>query len=119
MPRRLCAWAGMAAALLLSGCAQQAATEQGQKIHQLYGIIFVLAVLVFLLVEGVLIWSIVRFRKRDDTPPPQTVGSNRTLIGFFAFGAILVSVLFPFGERALSAVDRQDPFPQVSIRVEG
>jgi cytochrome c oxidase subunit 2 len=109
------AWA---AAFLLSGCAQRGATTQGREIHNLYGIIFVLAAFVFVLVEGLLLWSVVRFRKRDDAPAPQTFGSNRALIGFFAFGTILVSVLFPFGEKALSVVQRQDPFPPVRIRVE-
>jgi cytochrome c oxidase subunit II len=115
---RLIAAAG-GAAMALSGCAQSGATKQGQQIHQLFVIILILAGAVFLLVEGLLAWAIVRYRKRDDSAPPQDFGSNRALVGFFAFGAVVVAILFPFGERALSAVDHQDPFPQVSIRLEG
>ena len=69
---RVPAAAGGAAALLLSGCTYKGATAQGQQIHTLYGIIFALAALVFVLVEGLLVWSIVRFRKRDDAPAPQS-----------------------------------------------
>jgi cytochrome c oxidase subunit 2 len=106
-----------AGALLLSACAQQGATDQGQKIHGLYGIILGLGAFVFVLVEGLLIYSIVRFRKRDEQPPPQVFGSNRALVGFFAFGAVLVAVLFPFGERTLSDVQKQEP-ALVNLRVE-
>jgi cytochrome c oxidase subunit 2 len=113
---RLFAGAG-AVALVLPACAKQGATLQGQEIHELYGIILGLAAFVFVLVEGLLIWSIVRFRKRDDTPPPQVFGSNRALTGFFAFGAIIIAVLFPFGERTLMDVTKQEP-PLVKIRVE-
>jgi cytochrome c oxidase subunit II len=118
MRRRWRLFAGVgAAALLLSACAQQGATDTGQEVHRLYGIIFVLAAFVFVLVEGLLIWSIIRFRKRDEEPPPQVFGSNRALVGFFAFGAVIIAVLFPFGERTLMDVQRQEP-PLVNIRVE-
>jgi cytochrome c oxidase subunit II len=107
-----------ACAVLLSGCAQAGATEQGREIHSLYGIIFVLAAFVFVLVEGILLWCIVRYRRRGDAAPPQTFGSSRALIAFFAFGAVMVSVLFPFGERTLAFVLRQDPSAAIDIRME-
>jgi cytochrome c oxidase subunit II len=111
-------FAGIAAGVfLLVGCARQGASEQGQEVHNLYLIILALGGFVFILVEGLLLWSIVRYRKRDDQPAPQTFGSTRALIGFFAFGAVLVAVLFPFGERALSDVESPEP-PGVNIRIE-
>ena len=115
MRNRLIAGAGLL--VLLTGCAHTSATSQGQNVHNLYGIILAMAAVVFVLVEGLLIYSIIRFRRRDDRPAPQILGSNRTLIAFFAFGAILVSILFPFGERALSAVLAPE-LPGESIRIE-
>ena len=115
MRNRLIAGAGLL--VLLTGCAHTSATSQGQNVHNLYGIILVMAAVVFVLVEGLLIYSIIRFRRRDDRPAPQIFGSNRTLIAFFAFGAIIVSILFPFGERALSAVLAPE-LPGESIRIE-
>src|SRR5438067_11440029 len=109
---RLWLWT-TACAVLLSGCAQAGATEQGQEIHDLYGIIFVLAAFVFVLVEGLLLWSVIRYRRRDDAPVPQTFGSNRALVAFFAFGVVIVAILFPFGERTLAFVLHQDPNPAV------
>ena len=104
--------------LLFAGCAQQGATVQSHAVHHLYLVILALATPVFLLVEGLLLWSVVRYRRRDDEPAPQTLGGNRALIGFFAFGAVIVAVLFPFGEQALSVVDHQDPNPVIDIRLE-
>jgi cytochrome c oxidase subunit 2 len=77
-----------------------------------------LAAPVFLVVEGLLIWSIVRFRKRDTAAPPQTVGGNRSLGVFFAIPAIIVATLFPFGEATLMKIEKAE-VPQVKIDVEG
>ena len=38
---------------------------------------------VFVAVEGLLLWNVIRYRKRDDSPVPQTVGRPITLVGFF------------------------------------
>jgi cytochrome c oxidase subunit II len=104
---------------LLAGCAREGGTLQAHEIHQLYITILVLGAFVFVLVEGILLWSIIRYRKRDDTEAPQSFGSNRALAGFFAFGAVIVAVLFPFGERTLGFVQAQEPNPALNIRIEG
>ena len=51
--------------------------------------------------EGLLLWNITRYRKRDDTPAPQTVGKPTTIVGFFLIGAVIIAILFPFGLIAL------------------
>jgi cytochrome c oxidase subunit II len=104
--------------LLLTGCAKEGISSQGKDVHQLYGIIMILAAPVFLVVEGLLIWCVVRYRKRDETPPPQTVGGRRSLGVFFAIPAVIVAVLFPFGESTLMKIEKQET-PQVVIKVEG
>lgn len=108
-------------ALFGTGCAQAGATVQGQKIHGLYVVIAIMAVPVFLAVEGLLLWSLFRFRKRrrDETLAPQTFGSTRTLVIFFVVPSVIVATLFAFGERTLAAVQKQDPSPIVNIRAEG
>lgn len=104
--------------LLLSNCAKQGISPQGQDVHQLYVIILILAAPVFIGVEAALIWCIVRYRKRSNDPAPQTVGGSRSLGVFFAIPAVIVAVLFPFGETTLLRIERTEP-PQVQIRVEG
>jgi cytochrome c oxidase subunit 2 len=108
-------------AILGSGCAQSGATVQGQKVHGLYVVIALMAAPVFFAVEGVLIWSLVRFRRRADDPAlgPQTTGSTRALVVFFVIPAVIVAALFGFGEQTLASVIKQDPNPAVKIRAEG
>jgi cytochrome c oxidase subunit 2 len=104
--------------LLLSNCAKQGISPQGQDVHQLYVIILILAAPVFIGVEAALIWCIARYRKRSDDPAPQSVGGSRSLAVFFVIPAVIVAVLFPFGETTLLRIERTEP-PQVQIRVEG
>jgi cytochrome c oxidase subunit 2 len=106
------------ALLLLSACAKEGITPDGQDVHQLYTVIMAIALPVFVVVEGLLIWCIVRYRKRDDSPAAQTRGGNRSLVVFFAIPAVIVATLFPFGEQELMRLQDQ-PTPQVKIKVEG
>ena len=104
--------------LVLASCAKQGISPQARDVHQLYLVIMLLAVPVFVAVEGLLIWCIVRYRKRDDDAPPQTVGGTRSLAVFFVIPALIVAVLFPFGESTLMKI-QQSVTPQVKIKVEG
>jgi cytochrome c oxidase subunit 2 len=106
------------AGLLLTGCAQHGISAQSQDVHRLYGIIMLLAAPVFIGVEGLLLWCVVRYRKRDADAAPQTVGGPRSLGVFFAIPAVIVAILFPFGEATLIQVQQQET-PQVQIHVEG
>jgi len=119
--RRSRAAAVLLFALIGAGCAQQGATVQGEKVHTLYVTIAIMAAPVFVGVEALLIWSVVRFRRRarDTSLGPQIFGSNRALVIFFVIPAIIVAALFGFGEKTLASVQKQDPNPAVRIRAEG
>jgi|SRR5438132_13946214 len=115
-------WPAPAAVVLgisLSACAQSGANTNGQRVHSLYDVIFALALPVFVVVEALLIWYIIRYRKRDDRTPPQSFGTRRALIAFFLIPTVLVAVDYAYGERTLAQVEKQDSNPQVVIRVEG
>jgi cytochrome c oxidase subunit 2 len=105
-------------ALLLSSCAKQGISPQGQDVHRLFIIIMIIAAPVFLGVEALLLWCVFRYRRRDDEPAPQTVGSSRALGVFFIVPALIIGVLFPFGEATLMRIEQQ-AVPQVVIKVEG
>ena len=104
--------------LLLTACAKEGISTQGQDVHQLYTVIMLLAAPVFVAVEAFLIWCVVRYRKRDAEPPAQTVGGTRSLAVFFTIPAVIVAVLFPFGETTLMKIQKEVT-PQVKIKVEG
>jgi cytochrome c oxidase subunit II len=112
--RSLCAVAPLA----LTGCAKQGISPTGQDVHRLYTVIMILALPVFIAVEATLVWCVVRYRKRDEAPPPQTVGGNRSLAVFFVLPAVIVATLFPFGEATLMKIEKQVT-PLVKINVEG
>src|SRR5512132_2249393 len=50
-----------------------AGTRQAEDVHRLYDILFFWATLVFVLVEGLILFAVVRYRRRpgDDMLPPQ------------------------------------------------
>lgn len=71
-------------------------TREGVATQNLYTLTFVIAVIVFTLVEGLLLWITFRYRRRrgDDELPPQTHGSNRLEILWTIVPAITVTALF-------------------------
>ena len=106
------------ASVAFSGCAQQGISIKSHDVHILYLVIMALAAPVVIGVYAALAWCIVRYRKRDDQPAPQTTGRGRSLAVFFAIPVVIIAILFPFGEATLLAVE-QSEIPQVQIRVEG
>jgi cytochrome c oxidase subunit II len=106
-------------ALVGTGCAKAGVTDQAHQVHNLYVAIVIMALPVFLVVEFLLIFIVVKYRKRDDAPAPQHFGTNKTLAVFFVIPLLIVSLLYAYGETTLASVSKEDPNPQVLIRVEG
>jgi cytochrome c oxidase subunit 2 len=71
-------------------------TTQGQAAVNLYLLTFVIAVVVFLIVEGLLLLIAFRFRRKagDDVMPSQTHGNNRLEFLWTLIPAITVTLLF-------------------------
>jgi cytochrome c oxidase subunit II len=92
------------------------ASEQGAHIYNLYPIVFWISVAVFVLVEGLLLWIVFRYRRRRNTDPnelpPQTHGSNVLEIAWTAIPAIIVTYLFIATLDTLAHVERLEPEPQ-------
>src|SRR5438132_14426632 len=113
-------WLAPAAVVLafaLSACAQSGANTNGERVHSLYNVIFMLALPVFVVVEALLLWYVIRYRKRDSAAPPQSFGTRRALIAFFLIPTVIVAVDYAYGERTLAQVEKLDTNPQVVIRV--
>jgi cytochrome c oxidase subunit 2 len=82
------------AAVVLTGCAPQGVTEQGRDIQGLYNFFLIAAAGVFVIVSGLLIWSVIRYRRRGDELPEQTHGNNRLELTWTLLPTILVIILF-------------------------
>ena len=90
-------WLAVAAlALAATGCAPQSVTEQGRAVYNLYNLFLYIAAVVFVVVSGLVLWSVVRYRRRDDELPKQTHGNNRLELLWTLIPTVIVLVLFAF-----------------------
>lgn len=111
-------WFALAALVLLAaGCAPQSVTEEGEAIHGLYNLFLYIAAVVFVLVSGLVIWSVVRYRRRDDELPKQTHGNNRLELTWTLIPTVIVLVLFVFTMQAQDKVLDQSGEADVDITV--
>jgi len=95
-----------------------AVTTQGAQIRDLYVIVFLIAVVIFLLVEGLIIWTVVRYRRKpgDDTLPPQTHGNNAAEFIWTIVPTLIVIFMFIVSWQTLNAVDRSSNDAHTKIR---
>jgi cytochrome c oxidase subunit II len=83
------------------------ATDRAQEITQLYDIVFAIAVAIFVAVEGLIVWSVLRYRRRpeDVDLPPQTHGNNLVEVLWTAIPTVIVLFLFVISWQSLNEVD--------------
>lgn len=122
------AWRVLAAAvatLIAGGCdlpgfgAPDPKSEQGESIFSLWQGFFVTAIAVGLLVWGLLIFVILRYRRRDDTIPGQNPYNIPIEILYTVAPVVLVAVLFGFSVAAENDATRIEPDPVAHIDVVG
>ena len=106
--------------LLAEGTVQNAgifhpASGAAELIRTLSILIFAISGLIFLIVEGVLIYSLVRFRSRGKpvaAEPPQVYGSKPIEIAWTAAPLLIVMILVLVSARTLWDVDIDQPPPK-------
>jgi cytochrome c oxidase subunit II len=86
------AWAPAASAGILTP-ENRGGSPNAEKIHLLYSIVFYIGVVIFLLVESILIYSLVKFRFRRGMPAPAQVRGNTVLEVSWTIGAALILVV--------------------------
>jgi cytochrome c oxidase subunit 2 len=84
------------AALVLSaaGCTPNSVTEEGRAVYNLYNLFLYIAAVVFVVVSGLVIWSVVRYRRRGDELPKQTHGNNKLELTWTLIPTVIVLFLF-------------------------
>jgi len=116
---------GGAALLALSSCdfgAPPGATTQGKTIADLYHVLWYFAIPVGVIVYGLILWSIVRYRKRPDDDgslPKQTRYALRLEVTYTVIPILMVAAIFGFTYRAEQNVDRVAPNPAIVVDVDG
>ncbi len=127
MPQRLKAvLLGVAVALAAGACQaldlRSPATDQAVQIGGLYNAVFAIAAVVFFLVEGLIVWSVIRYRRKptDRNLPAQTHGNLLLEIVWTVIPMATVIGLFVASYNVLNAVDARDASAaQVKVEVVG
>jgi cytochrome c oxidase subunit II len=94
------------------------ASTQGHAINSLYTIVFVIAAVIFFVVEGLIIWTVLRYRRRegDVELPPQTHGHNLAEIVWTVVPTIIVIFLFFVSWQTLNQVEATAAQPDLKVR---
>ena len=95
-----------------------AATNQGASIRQLYDVVFIIAAIIFFVVEGLILWTVLRYRRRpgDDELPPQTHGNTLAEALWTIIPTIIVAFLFAISWGTLNSVESLSASPQLKVR---
>ena len=96
----------------------EAVTAQGARIRDLYTIVFLIAVVVFFVVEGLIIWTVVRYRRKpgDYALPAQTHGNAIAEVVWTVVPTLIVAFLFVISWQTLNNVEIVSADPQTRIK---
>ena len=86
---------------------QAVVTDRAHATRQLYDVVFYIAATIFVLVEGVIVFTAFRYRRKpgDDELPPQTHGNNLVEVIWTAIPLAIVLFLFVISWQTLNTVD--------------
>ena len=112
------------AVVVLSGCSLEfgggrGATRQGRDIFGLWQGSVIVAIFVGGLVWGLILFAILRYRRRNDDLPTQTQYFVKLEILYTVIPVIIVAILFAFSYRTQNEVDALTDDPDVTIEVRG
>jgi cytochrome c oxidase subunit 2 len=109
---------GFGQGILTSFFPPPAITDRGVKIRELYDLVFAIAAVIFLVVEGLIIWTVIRYRRKpgDDTLPPQTHGNAIAEVVWTVVPTIIVGILFVASWSTLNTVEATSPQPELKVR---
>ena len=118
----LVAAAALLLIILVAGCGMlppDPKTEAAKTVWDLYLIVFIMGAIVFVGVEGFIVYAVLRYRRRDDQLPDQVHGNNLVEMIWTAIPTVIVLVLFVLSSIALGAVEARSEHPAVTIEVDG
>jgi cytochrome c oxidase subunit 2 len=108
---------------LLAGCMLpvQPVTEVGREVFNLYVILLILAGIVFVGVEGFILYAVFRYRRKpgDDTLPEQLHGNTTVEIIWTLIPTVIVLILFGFSMATLGDIEARSDEPGITVQVDG
>ena len=109
-------------ALLATACGMvppEPHTREAKEVFWLYNVILVMGGIVFVAVEGFILYSVFRYRRRDDRLPTQIHGNNLVEVIWTAIPTVIVLILFVLSTLTLNSISQASTHPGVVIEVEG
>jgi cytochrome c oxidase subunit 2 len=112
----------LALALVATACGTilppEAHTIQAKEVSWLYDVVLVMGGIVFVGVEGFILYSVFRYRRKDDRLPTQIHGNNLVELIWTAIPTVIVLILFVLSTLTLNSISKAST-PGVTIEVEG
>ena len=94
-------------------------TDEAREMHNLYLFTLLLGAVVFVIVEGVLIYCLIKFRKKDDSLPVQIHGSNIVEFIWTVIPVIIVIALFSYSFVVLRNIEHKENPVDLTVNVTG
>ena len=94
-------------------------TEQGDDVLGLWRGSVLAGMAVAALVWGLVVWSVLRYRRRNDDLPSQTPENIPIEIAYTITPLVIVAVLFGFTVATQERVDASDDDPDLTVEVVG
>ena len=96
----------------------RAITDRGESIRNLYDIIFAIAAVIFFVVEGLIVWTVIRYRRKpgDNELPAQTHGNAIAEVVWTVVPTLIVAYMFVISWQTLNTVEAVSPQPQMKVR---
>ena len=91
-------------AVIVGGCMPTPASSQGKQISDLYTVFLVTGIIIAGIVWGLVTWSILRYRRRNDQLPAQTTGNVRIEAIWTLLPLLTVLVLFVLTVQTIASV---------------
>lgn len=109
-------------AVATTACLPEPVTDRGREVADLYGLFTIAAAGVFVLVIGLLAWTVVRHRGEPgrDVPMPRQVHGNMALeVTWWALPTAIVALLAALTIIVLGQVDARYEEPALTVEVGG
>src|SRR4030095_8252369 len=96
------------------------ASQDAQTINNLFLFLYVLSALVLVLVEGLIIYSVIKFRRRNAAEMPAQIHGNTTLeIVWTVLPMILVAVIFLVAVNTIGQLQAPGTFTDPLTHIHG
>ena len=97
---------------------QPVVTDRAHATRSLYDFVFYIAAAIFFIVEGLIVYTAIRYRRKagDEELPPQTHGNNLVEVIWTAIPLAIVLILFVMSWQTLNTVDAKAADSGVYVR---